>query len=70
MAMIVNEPRKPPTIEVSSEEDDHDGWGPIRPRRSSMPAPLIAAGQHDTEHEAADSEAGSADDSDDESLTS
>jgi hypothetical protein len=27
---------------VSDDEDDLDGWGPVRPRRSSMPAPLSA----------------------------
>jgi hypothetical protein len=27
---------EPPTI-LAEEEEDHDGWGPIRPRRSSMP---------------------------------
>jgi hypothetical protein len=24
------------------DEEDLDGWGPVRPRRSSMPAPLSA----------------------------
>jgi hypothetical protein len=69
MVMSVNEPGKSSTIEVSLEEDDHDGWGPIRPRRSSMPAPVVAASEHDTQPEAAASEVGSADDSDDESLS-
>jgi hypothetical protein len=23
------------------EMDDHDGWGPVRPRRSSAPVPLM-----------------------------
>jgi hypothetical protein len=27
---------------VLDDEEDHDGWGPVRPRRSSMPAPLSA----------------------------
>ncbi|HET6332010.1 MAG TPA: hypothetical protein VFG30_02305 [Polyangiales bacterium] len=28
---------EPPKILADDEEDVHDGWGPIRPRRSSMP---------------------------------
>jgi hypothetical protein len=28
---------EPPKILAEDEEDGHDGWGPIRPRRSSMP---------------------------------
>jgi hypothetical protein len=27
----------PPKILADDEDDVHDGWGPIRPRRSSMP---------------------------------
>ena len=27
---------------VADDDDDLDGWGPVRPRRSSMPAPLSA----------------------------
>jgi hypothetical protein len=27
---------------ISDDEEDHDGWGPVRPRRSSMPAPISA----------------------------
>lgn len=30
---------EPPKIGADDEEDVHDGWGPIRPRRSSMPPP-------------------------------
>ena len=28
--------------DVSDDEEDLDGWGPVRPRRSSMPAPISA----------------------------
>jgi hypothetical protein len=28
---------EPPKIFADDEDDIHDGWGPIRPRRSSMP---------------------------------
>lgn len=29
------------------EEEEHDGWGPIRPRRSSMPPDMHAAADPD-----------------------
>jgi hypothetical protein len=36
--MIVNEPGRDTLSKILvDEEEDHDGWGPIRPRRSSMP---------------------------------
>jgi hypothetical protein len=41
--VTINEPgrEEPPKIfgevEEAEEEEGHDGWGPIRPRRSSMP---------------------------------
>ena len=28
---------EPPKMLVEEDEEGHDGWGPIRPRRSSMP---------------------------------
>jgi hypothetical protein len=28
--------------DLFDDEEDHDGWGPVRPRRSSMPVPLAA----------------------------
>lgn len=28
--------------ENSLDEDECDGWGPVRPRRSSAPVPLVA----------------------------
>jgi hypothetical protein len=31
-----------PSAVSDDDEEDHDGWGPVRPRRSSMPAPLSA----------------------------
>ena len=36
---------------VLDDEEDHDGWGPIRPRRSGMPPDLHAADTHHHEHE-------------------
>jgi hypothetical protein len=35
---------EPPKI-LAEDEEDHDGWGPIRPRRSGMPP------DHADEHE-------------------
>ena len=32
------------------DEDECDGWGPVRPRRSSAPVPIIAASDAD-EHD-------------------
>jgi hypothetical protein len=40
---------EPPAILVDDDDEDHDGWGPIRPRRSSMP-PDVHADPH--EHDA------------------
>jgi hypothetical protein len=37
---------EPPTISADDEEDVHDGWGPIRPRRSSMPPDHPDAHEH------------------------
>jgi hypothetical protein len=46
MVMMMNEPRSEPRSgsppDVLEEDDDLDGWGPVRPRRSSMPVPLSA----------------------------
>ena len=35
-------------IHEEAEEEGHDGWGPIRPRRSSMPPDHPDAHDHDT----------------------
>ena len=36
--MVIKEPGRDTLSKILvDEEDDHDGWGPIRPRRSSMP---------------------------------
>jgi len=35
--VTVNETGREMQSELLLEDDDHDGWGPIRPRRSSMP---------------------------------
>jgi hypothetical protein len=45
MVMIVNEPEIEPALEALLDEEDqcHDGWTPVRLRRSSMPVPLSAA---------------------------
>jgi hypothetical protein len=49
--MMMSETRgggPPPDV---SDEEDHDGWGPVRPRRSSIPVPLSADAPSDgTEH--------------------
>lgn len=37
MVSINETGREEPPKVLADEEDDHDGWGPIRPRRSSMP---------------------------------
>jgi hypothetical protein len=37
--------------DVSDDEEDLDGWGPVRPRRSSMPAPLSADAASDSERD-------------------
>ena len=43
---------EPPKIfsngEDETEEEGHDGWGPIRPRRSSMPPDHPDAHERDT----------------------
>jgi len=41
---------EPPKIFVDEgeEEEGHDGWGPIRPRRSSMPPDHPDAHERDT----------------------
>jgi len=51
MVMIVNESRIEPALEalLDEEDQDHDGWAPVRPRRSSLPAPLSAQAQHASE---------------------
>lgn len=41
MVIIENDTR-PDSPEILGDEDDHDGWAPVRPRRSSMPAALLA----------------------------
>jgi hypothetical protein len=46
MVMIANEVGNKQTVEsladqgVRDDQDDHDGWGPIRVRRSSVPLEL------------------------------
>jgi hypothetical protein len=43
MVMIANEVGNKQTVESHTDrddEDDHDGWGPIRVRRSSVPIEL------------------------------
>lgn len=37
--------------DIVIEEEDHDGWGPIRPRRSSMPPEFHAADTQDDDDE-------------------
>lgn len=37
MVTINENGRDEPPVLTSEEEEDHDGWGPIRPRRSSLP---------------------------------
>jgi hypothetical protein len=39
---------EPPKIFAEEDEEDHDGWGPIRPRRSSMPPDHPDAHERDT----------------------
>ena len=34
-----------------SDEDECDGWGPVRPRRSSAPMPLMADSDADEQRE-------------------
>jgi hypothetical protein len=43
--VIVNEARIEPALEALIDEEDqcHDGWTPVVPRRSSVPVPLSAA---------------------------
>jgi hypothetical protein len=44
MITIGNEPGHDPLSKILvDEEEDHDGWGPIRPRRSSTPPDLHRA---------------------------
>jgi hypothetical protein len=43
MVMITNEVGNKQTVESladQDDQDDHDGWGPIRVRRSSVPLAL------------------------------
>jgi hypothetical protein len=51
MVMMTSETQgggAPPDL---SDDEDHDGWEPVRPRRSSMPVPLAAHAPSDrTEH--------------------
>jgi hypothetical protein len=35
--MMGNETKRVEPPDLPIEDEDHDGWGPIRPRRSSMP---------------------------------
>ena len=37
MVTINETGRDDPPVILSDEEEDHDGWGPIRPRRSNIP---------------------------------
>jgi hypothetical protein len=39
---------EPPKMLLDDDEEDHDGWGPIRPRRSSMPPDHPDAHDRDT----------------------
>jgi hypothetical protein len=51
MVMIENEDKFRQTLEALLDEEDqeHDGWAPVQPRRSSMPAPLSAAAASEDE---------------------
>ena len=41
--VTIHEPGREDRTEILIEEDeDHDGWGPIRPRRSSTPPAMHA----------------------------
>lgn len=45
MVIIENETRRsdpPDVMGDAGNEDEHDGWTPVRPRRSSMPAAMLA----------------------------
>lgn len=46
MVSINGSGREEPPKVLADEEDDHDGWGPIRPRRSSMPPDHADADEH------------------------
>jgi hypothetical protein len=46
MVMMMNETRSGTPPDVLDEDDDLDGWGPVRPRRSSMPTTLAADSAH------------------------
>lgn len=37
MIMMGNDTKRSEPQELQIDDEDHDGWGPIRPRRSSMP---------------------------------
>ena len=42
--VTIKEPGRDERTEIVIEDDeDHDGWGPIRPRRSSTPPVMHAA---------------------------
>jgi hypothetical protein len=43
MMMMGNDSERSELQELQIDEEDHDGWGPIRPRRSSMPPDHHAA---------------------------
>ena len=49
MVMIENEHKFQQSLEALLDEEDqeHDGWAPVQPRRSSMPAPLLASPESD-----------------------
>jgi hypothetical protein len=47
MVTIIEEARSVPTPPDVSDEDYEDGWGPVRPRRSSMPASVLADAPND-----------------------
>jgi hypothetical protein len=42
---------EPPKVLADDEEDVHDGWGPIRPRRSSMPPDHPETHEHERQRE-------------------
>lgn len=51
MVMIENEDKVRQALEALLDEEDqeHDGWAPVQPRRSSMPAPLSASSEREAE---------------------
>jgi hypothetical protein len=54
MVMNVNRPERPEIDAMSdnmSDEDEFDGWGPVRPRRSSAPVPLLDCKEDERETE-------------------